>query len=746
MTITVDETTQTFHLRAGTCSYILQVHHDGYLAHRYFGPRLGEDALAQPLLDVDRAFSPQPNPQLSGFSADTLPQEYPSYGRSDFRVPAFEVRFPDGSSVSDLRYRGHQIVAGKPKLAGLPATYVDDEAEADTLVVEMADALSGLTVLLTYTAYREANVVTRSAQFTNRGTGSVQLLRALSMAIDLPDCAYDLTHLSGAWARERDRTTRRLTAGSQGIESRRGASSHQQNPFLALSRPGASETSGEVIGISLVYSGNFLAGAEVDQFGSTRVTMGINPFDFSWLLAPGASFQTPEAVLVFSACGFGDMSRTFHRLYRSRLARGRYRDAVRPVLINNWEATYFQFTADSLLRIAETARALGVDLFVLDDGWFGHRDNDQTSLGDWIVDKRKLPNGLADLVERMNARGLQFGLWFEPEMVSPDSNLYRAHPDWCLHVPNRDRSEGRNQLVLDFSRPEVCDAVIAMVSTILASAPIRYVKWDMNRHMTEIGSSGRDPERQRETAHRYMLGLYHVLETITTQFPDILFESCSGGGGRFDAGMLHYMPQIWTSDNTDAVSRLAIQFGTSLVYPASAIGAHVSAVPNHQVGRLTPLFTRGIVAMMGNFGYELDVTKLNDVDRDTMRQQIALYKEIQELVLFGNLYRLLDPHTGIEAASEAAAWMYVDPAQQSAIISCVRVLQTANAGVQRLKPRGLQPAQRYRVTLHGLIAPMGYLRDGAEWRANGDELMYAGLTIPALRGDYAACYWRLQAD
>ncbi|GLH65244.1 hypothetical protein PG301_30830 [Parageobacillus sp. G301] len=420
------------------------------------------------------------------------------------------------------------------------------------------------------------------------------------------------------------------------------------------------------------------------------------------------------------------MSQTFHQLYRTRLARGVYRDRQRPILINNWEATYFNFNEEKILRLAKTAAELGIELFVLDDGWFGKRDNDRSSLGDWFVDKRKLPNGLAGLAANINNMGMRFGLWLEPEMVSVDSELYRKHPDWCLHVPSRPRSEGRNQLVLDYSRKEVCDYIIQAISNVLASAPISYVKWDMNRHMTEIGSAALPPERQRETAHRYILGLYRVMEEITSRFPHILFESCSGGGGRFDPGMLYYMPQTWTSDNTDAVARLKIQYGTSLVYPISAMGAHVSAVPNHQVHRITSLEMRGHVAMSGNFGYELDLTKLSEEEKAIVKQQVAFYKDIRRLVQFGTFYRILSPFEGNETA-----WMFVSEDKSEAFVAYFRVLAEANAPLSFLRLKGLDPNKDYEII-------------GSGEMYGGDELMYAGLNVPRRRGDFISVIWRLK--
>ncbi len=732
MGIIYHEAQRLFHLQSDGMSYGMQIAKSGYLAHVYWGKRLRavHPELNPIMQQHGRPFSVTPDPADPAFSLDTLAQEYPAYGNSDFREPAFQIQLENGSTVSDLRVRDYRILAGKPGLSGLPATYVETAAEASTLAIELQDALTGLQVLLSYTIYEKMNVLTRSVHFRNEGPYSLKLLRALSVSVDFPDDEFDLLGLPGAWARERHPERRPLAAGIQSVASRRGASSHQHNPFLALLRRDATEDHGEVFGFNLVYSGNFLAQAEVDPYGTIRVTLGINPFDFAWLLEPGQSFQTPEAVLVYSPEGLGGMSRTFHRLYRTRLCRGAYRDRVRPILINNWEATYFDFDAVAIERIARTAAELGIELFVLDDGWFGRRDDDRSSLGDWFVNRAKLPAGLDDLARRVERLGLKFGLWFEPEMVSPDSELYRKHPDWCLHVPNRSRSQGRNQLILDLSRPEVCQAIISMVSDILRSAPIAYVKWDMNRHMTEIGSAALPPERQRETAHRYMLGLYRVLEEITAAFPQILFESCSGGGGRFDPGMLYYMPQTWTSDDTDAIERLKIQYGTSLIYPPVTMGAHVSAVPNHQLGRVTPLETRGLVAMSGNFGFELDLTRLNDAERETVAAQVALYKEVRTIVQFGDFYRLLSPF-----GTDRAAWLFVTADQRDVFVVYCKILAGPNPRLERLRLKGLNPAFNYRVDGDGLIA-------------GGDELMDAGLSIPEqllLAGDFQSCYWRLRA-
>lgn len=728
MTITYHEEQRTFHLQAQDTSYVIEIVKNGYLANRYYGKRIAEYGGASRHPYRNRAFSPNPDSSDPNFSLDTLPQEYPAYGMSDFRAPAYQAQSESGATVSELLYVSHRIDKGKPKLEGLPATYVEQDVEADTLEIELSDPVLGLGAILRYTVFNNINAISRGVQFINTGKQSIRLLRALSMSIDFPHSDFHMLYLEGAWGRERHVATRRIMPGHQSIESRRGASSHQHHPFVALLEDGANEERGDVYGFSLVYSGNFLAQIEVDQFSTARLSMGINPFDFSWLLEPGETFQTPEVVMVHSADGLGGMSRTYHQLYRSRLMRGAWRDVARPILINNWEATYFDFTAEKIEHIAKAASDVGIELFVLDDGWFGKRNDDTTSLGDWVVDRAKLPNGLSDLAERVNDMGLAFGLWFEPEMISRDSELYRAHPDWCLHVPGYRRSEGRNQLVLDLTREEVCDYIVKAVSDVLASAPIRYVKWDMNRHMTEIGSAGLPPERQRETAHRYILGLYRVLEEITSKFPNILFESCSGGGGRFDPGMLYFMPQTWTSDNTDAVERLKIQFGTSLVYPSIAMGCHVSAVPNHQTGRVTSLAMRTDVAMFGNFGYELDLTKLPQEELDAIRNQVAAYKELRELVQFGDFYRLRSPFSG-----DDTAWMYVSPDKSEAFIGYYRVLDTSGDRVRRLKLAGLDGHRRYKIC-------------ETDSAYGGDELMYAGLTLPRFYGDFRSYTCRLRTD
>ncbi|WP_338787281.1 alpha-galactosidase [Metabacillus sp. FJAT-53654] len=728
MAITFNNDTKTFHLKAKNTSYVMQIINDGYLAHLYWGKKINEYNYSNGVRYWDRGFSPNPVSSDRTFSLDTLPQEYPQFGNTDFRTPAYQIQLENGSTITDLRYQSHTIVKGKPSLDGLPATYVESESEAETLEIILFDKVIGLKVTLLYTAYNDLDVITRSVQLINEGNTNLKLLKAASVNVDFREHKFEMITLYGAHERERFVNRTGLRYGIQSIDSGRGTSSHQQNPFVALVKEDTREDHGDAYGINLVYSGNFQASVEVDQFDCTRLTMGVNPFDFTWLLEAGEAFQTPEAVMVYSSQGLGHMSRTYHKLYRTRLCRGEFRDQTRPILINNWEATYFNFDEEKITDIARKGKDLGIELFVLDDGWFGKRDDDNTSLGDWFVDQNKLPNGLESLVEDVRNMDMQFGLWFEPEMVSENSDLFREHPDWCIHVPDRLKSKGRNQLILDYSRKEVCDEIINRVSAILASAPITYVKWDMNRHMTEAGSATLPAERQREVAHRYVLGVYRVMEEITSKFPHILFESCSGGGGRFDPGMLYYMPQTWTSDNTDAISRLKIQYGTSLVYPISSMGAHVSDVPNHQVNRVTSVEIRGHVAMSGNLGYELDLTKMTEEDQQEVINQVNYYKEIRPLIQFGDFYRLLSPFEGNETA-----WMFVSEDKSEAVFAHFKVLDEGNSPFLSAKLQGLDPDKKY------TIAEL----DESYY---GDELMNVGINIPKVRGDFTSMMWRLKAE
>lgn len=720
MSILFSERTQTFHLYNEEMSYIMAVLPNGHLGQPYFGKRIHHKEDFSYLQErVHRSMTSYVYDDDDTFSLEHTRQEYGVYGTTDFRHPAVSILQKNGSAISDFVYRGHEILQGKPKLSGLPATYTEDPGEAETLAVKLQDPLTGIVLTLLYTIFAEGGILARSAEFQNEGKEAVYLTRAMSLCLDLPDCEYEWLQFSGAWARERHLKVRRLEQGIQAVDSIRGNSSHEQNPFIVLKRPTADETQGEAIGFSLVYSGNFLAQAQVDTQDTTRVLLGIHPFGFRWKLEPGESFQTPEAVMVYSHRGLGHMSRTFHRLYRTRLARGYWRDRERPILNNNWEATYFDFTEDRLVKIAEKAKECGVELFVLDDGWFGGRRNDHAGLGDWTANKDLLPGGIAGLADRIEALGMKFGLWFEPEMVNPDSDLYRAHPDWILRTPGRHASLGRHQHVLDFSRREVVDAIYEMMAKFLAGAKISYIKWDMNRSITECYSEGLPADRQGEVFHRYILGVYELYDRLTSAFPEVLFESCASGGGRFDPGLLYYAPQAWASDDSDAVERLKIQYGTSFCYPVSSIGSHVSVTPNHQVYRNTPLYTRANVAYFGTFGYELDLNKLTEEEIAQVKEQIRFMKRYRGLIQFGDFYRLSSPFE-----KNVTAWMVVSGDKREAVVGWYKVLNGANMPLSRLRLSGLEESLSYKLCEYGRESSGVYY---------GDELMNAGIVTTDTR-------------
>lgn len=726
MTIEWRPDDRQFHLANGRISHVLRVYEDGSLGALHLGAPL-------PLGRSYRHLGPDPFTGWSNRVGDAIPLAVPTAGVGDLRVPAIVVIGPDGSGTVVLRYAGHAIAPGKPPLEGLPSTYTEDDAEADTLTITLADDHTGLEVDLRLTVFADRPVLCRSVVL--RATRVPLTVRtAMSLSHDLPDHDWTLTHLSGTWARETHVVEQPLAPGRIAYGSQRGASGAQHNPFLALCRPTTDEAAGEAIGASLVYSGNFLAEAEVDQFGTTRIRLGLDPVTLAWPLAPGEAFTTPEVVVAWTDTGLGALSHAFHDLYRSRLARGAWRDRPRPVLLNNWEGTYFDFDADRLVDIATAGRDLGIELFVLDDGWFGHRDGDDSSLGDWVVDRRKLPDGLDGLVARITALGIDFGLWIEPEMVSPDSDLFRAHPDWAVGIPGRPHTESRQQLVLDLGRPEVVDHLTDALAAILSSAPISYVKWDMNRNITEPFARDLPPDRQGTFHHRYILGVYELYRRLTSRFPGILFESCASGGGRFDPGMLAYAPQTWTSDDTDAVERLAIQWGTSLVYPPSAIAAHVSAVPNHQTGRVTPLDTRAAVAFFGVFGYELDPTALDGVERAAVREQIAFYRAHRETLQYGRFHRLESP---FERGGRYAAWMSVAADGGEAVVGVYTTLNRPTPEARRVRLRGLDPERVYAVTAWPERHDDPVVRQNLGERV-GADLMANGLTLDLDRADAAA--------
>lgn len=721
MPIIYNEKTREFHLYNQEISYIIKILDNDQPGQLYYGKRLTHREDFGHLFEYAmRDMSPYAFEGNSTFSLENIKQEYPTFGCGDMRFPAYEIERENGSHVVEFVYKEHKIYDGKPKLEGLPATYVESDDEAQTLELVLEDTSINTRIVLLYTIYEAFPVIARSVRFECDSDEKITLLSAMSACVDLPDKDYEMIDLAGVWARERHVRRHKLDYGIQSIYSMRGCSSYQFNPFFALARENADEFQGQVYGFSLVYSGNFLAQTEVDNYDTARVLMGIHPNGFKWTLGKGESFQTPEMVMVYSEAGFNGMSQTFHKLYRTRLARGTWRDKVRPILINSWEAFYFDFDAPKLLGLADAAADLGMELFVLDDGWFGKRDDSTSSLGDWYPNEEKLKGTLKELAEKINAKGLKFGLWIEPEMTNKDSDLYRAHPDWLLAEQGKRICHSRTQYVLDFSKKEVREYIGDMLENLLAEVPVSYIKWDMNRTFSEVFSNGNDREYQGKVCHKYILGVYELYERLTSRFPHVLFESCASGGARFDPGMLYYAPQGWTSDDTDAIERLKIQYGTSMVYPVSCMGSHVSASPNHQTNRVTLIETRADVAYFGTFGYELDLLKLGEEDKAEIRRQIAFMKEKRDLIQKGTFYRLKSPFEGNETAC-----MIVSEDQKKALVGYYRVMQPVNVGFKRLKLKGLKEDTCYKVS-------------GYDYDCYGDELMQVGMIL----SDSASGVWK----
>ena len=706
-----------FNIQTPNTCYIIRIFPDGTAAHVYYGARLNGDDMSYYHLFRERAFSPMCKIGGHISSPDCILQEYPTACRGDYRTPALEIEGRDGRRDCELKYSNYRIVKGKPEIPQLPQLGADFN-EAETLELVLEDSTAEIKVILSFTAFSDMDIIARHTEIINTGNNEIKLKNAASMNLDLWLCGdYEFIDLYGAWAREHAAERVPLHHGVTVCESRRGSTGHQQNPFAALVSPGTDENSGEVYAAALVYSADFRITAERDQFDGVRLQAGINPATFTWLLEPGKSFVTPEALLTFSNSGLSGMSHTFHTAVRRHLGRSAYLKAKRQIVINCWEAMYYDFNAEKIRKFAKKCRGLGIDTFVLDDGWFGKRDDDRSSLGDWFVNKEKLPGGLEELIDICKKAGMKFGLWFEPEMISEDSDLFREHPDWCIHTVGRKPLKSRYQYVLDYSRPEIADAIYTRISKILKENDISYVKWDMNRNITDNGSDYLSPDRQGEHTHRYILGVYSLMKRLTDEFPNVLFEGCSGGGGRFDLGMLYYMPQIWTSDNTDAVARLEIQYGNSLVFPLSSMSAHISACPNHQTGRITPFKTRSDVAQLCNFGYELDPAKLNDEEFKEIAEQIKLHRRLEPLVEKGTLYRLISPFGGNTFAWEAAS-----PDKSFACAVFVRKLAVPNDPGYILKLKGLDPDKKYTVEQLGL-------------NLSGAALMNAGIPIVELGGD-----------
>ena len=727
MGIVYSKSDRTFTIQTKNTTYQMQVDPYGFLLHLYYGKKTDGSCMDYLLTYYDRGFSG--NPFDAGddrtYSMDALPQEYPSYGTGDYRSTALIVENADGSTACDLRYRSHHIFNGKYKIPGLPAVYAD-ETESQTLEIVMEDAVTGVEVTLQYGVLPDYDVITRSEKIVYRGEGKICIRKAQSACLDFVQGKYDLLTFYGRHAMERTMQREPVTHGSHVIGSVRGTSSHQYNPMMILADENTTYQYGNCYAMSFVYSGNFKGETLKDQFGQTRALMGLQDEMFSYPLAEGETFYTPEVLLTFSGSGMNLLSQNLHRCIRQHICRGKYKESVRPVLVNSWEASYFDFDGDTLYELAKEAKHAGIDMLVLDDGWFGKRDDDNSGLGDWFVNEKKLGGTLGDLIKKINDLGVKFGIWVEPEMISEDSDLYREHPDWALTIPGRNPVHARNQLVLDFSRKEVVDHIFDQICKVLDQGNIEYVKWDMNRSLMDVFSRG--TEDQGRVMYDYVLGLYDFLERIVTRYPDLLIEGCSGGGGRFDAGMMYYTPQIWCSDNTDALDRLQIQYGTSFGYPVSVVGSHVSAVPNHQTGRITSLHTRGVVAMAGTFGYELNLGKLSEEEKQEIRLQVEEYRKFAPLIQTGLYYRLSDP-----AREEYAAWAFVSEDQKEVLLNVVLQEIHGNMTVNYVKLQGLKCSAIYRDTETGKIY-------------NGAALMEAGIPMPVEMGEFKAYQTHLAAE
>ena len=712
MAITFNETTRIFTLTTAHTTYQMQADAQGYLLHLYYGARTAGEM--DYLLNYgDRGFSGNPNSAGSDrtYSLDALPQEYPSLGTGDFRNYALNIENADGSQCCNPVYITHEIAAGKYTLKGLPFVRAE-ENEAETLKIILEDPVTKVELHLLYGVLEKEDIITRSVIIKNAGKAPVTVKKAQSACLDFLHGDYDLIKFYGRHAMERNMERMPVSHESTRIGSRRGTSSHQYNPGVILAGKNTNEDSGSCYGMLFVYSGNFLVEAEKDQYDQTRIQMGLTDELFAYPLEAGAEFIAPEVILSYTNKGLSRLSQQYHHCIMNHICQGKYVHANRPVLINSWEAAYFDFTGDTIVELAKEAKALGIDMVVMDDGWFGKRNDDNSSLGDWYVNEEKLGGTLTKLIERVNAEGVKFGIWIEPEMVSEDSDLYREHPEWAITIPGRKPVRSRNQLVLDFSRKEVRDEIFKRICAVLDQGNVEYIKWDMNRSLADIYAPN--------VTYDYVLGVYDFLEKLTNRYPDILIEGCSGGGGRFDAGMLYYAPQIWCSDNTDAINRTRIQYGTSFFYPVAAMGSHVSAVPNHQTGRVTSMHTRGVAAMSGTFGYELNPALLNAKEKAEIRAQLAQYREYQELIREGDYYRLSNPFQ-----DNFAAWMVVSDDRSKALVRVIRLTAEANPPAAYVTLKGMEEDAFYREKTTGKVYP-------------GAALMEAGILLPAAVSEYEA--------
>ncbi|MBP5492740.1 MAG: alpha-galactosidase [Clostridiales bacterium] len=737
-----DEGSSCFCIETRNTSYRIGITDGLYVGHLFYGAKIPDTDLS-----YKTAYAPPMDPikqarDLCVFM-DCFRFEYPGWGTGDSREGALCARYKDGTTRVNLLYKGYAISSSKAPVPGLPATYAA-EGEVETLRIDLEDPDTKLAVSLYYSAFTECDVIARRAEVKNNGSEEVELERVLSAVLDMPardmhGRPFELLTFHGTWAREFTREIRPIGHGTTGVAAICGKSGNRAQNFLGLVSPGITQDCGEVYGLQLLYSGNFSSKVEKSPNEEIRVSMGIHPEGFLWKLAPGEVFYSPEAVMTYSENGLGTMSRNFHDLYRAHLIRGKYKDIERPILINNWEATYFDFDTDKLLSIARQAKECGIEMLVVDDGWFGVRNDDNTSLGDWVVNEKKLPGGLSRLGAELKAMGMKFGIWVEPEMVSPDSDLFRAHPDWAISIPGREPARSRNQLVLDISRKDVRDYLIDALSAVLGSTEIAYVKWDMNRHLSDLYSAQLPSSRQGELLHRFALGIYDLQERLLTSFPDLLLENCSSGGARFDPGMLYYSPQIWTSDDTDAYERIRIQEGAATLYPLSALGAHVSICPNHVTGRTVPFMTRGHVALAGTFGYELDITKLSDEEHDMIRRQVKLFHRFHELIRTGDYYRMdAFRDTGFYDCYGVAS-----KDKSEMLLTMIHVMNQPCAPNRTIHIRGLDPKKYYRIEVVSDSSEKEEKKDETICRAYGATLEKAGLTLPCRYGDFQSLLYHI---
>lgn len=728
MSIAYNQQKKLLTLTTVSTSYQMKIDRLGFLRHLYYGNCSGVQDMSYQYKPFDHGFSGNPAEfrKERTVSLDILPQEFTSFGVGDFRLNSISVINTDGSRAARFQYVSHEITKGKYAIPGLPASY-DNGDEAETLIVTLRDDVSGLMIRLYYGVFEKLDMITRCTEIINDGKGAITLEKAASVCLELQMGNWDMIHFWGKHCLERQPERQPIGHFITTVSSTRGMSSHQHNPFIIVCDHEANEDHGDCYGVMLAYSGGFKAETEQNQIDNTRIVMGIDDTYFSWKLEPGESFRTPEVILSY-ADGLAALSHKYHHFIRHNVCRGRYKLEKRPVLINSWEAAYFDINEEKLVALAEKASELGIDLFVLDDGWFGERYDDNAGLGDWFINRKKLPNGLGSLIKRINDLGMKFGIWIEPEMVNEDSDLYRSHPDWALTEPGRSPNFGRNQLVLDMSRQDVVDYLYDCFSTLLRENNITYIKWDYNRSMTDVYSHALPADRQGEVSFRYILGLYSLLERLTSEFPHVLFEGCSGGGGRFDAGMLYYTPQIWLSDDTDAIERLIIQGGTSYGYPVSTMGAHVSASPNHQTKRVTPIDTRGVVAMSGAFGYELDLSKISREEKEEIRHQVMQYHQDETLIHNGLYYRLTDVIEGFYTA-----WQIVSEDKSESLVNLVVKSPQPNPAPLHLRLKGLDPEGVYRIEedIHTFT---------------GAALMYGGYTFPPMMGDYPAVQLHIRRE